>query len=176
MKLWNADNLPSNSEPLLHNQLSDKVHDHTKSVVSARPEGSQAFNAWPNLYIVNGIFDTVQSQFHRDAGVKEQQAAAAASNSVLQDALDHALQEMESVRMAVSSQAGASQGRCRACSAAAYPSGQGLNQDALAAHEDDLALKSERIRELQRELAATLNEKDTLQAELESLEQLAQHQ
>lgn len=156
--------------------MSDKVHDHTKSVLSARPEGSQALNAWPDLYVMNAIFDTFQSRSHCDAEVKEQQAAAAASNVVLQDALDHALQEMESVRKAVSSQAEASQARCRACSAAAYPSGQALNQDTLAAHEDDLALKSERIRELQRELAATLDEKDALQAELESLEQLAQHQ
>lgn len=99
-----------------------------------------------------------------DAEAKEQQAAAAASNSVLQDALDHALQEMESVRVAVSSRAEASQAHfgCRA-----------LSQDALASHEDDLALKSERIRELQRELAATLEERDALQAQLESLEQLA---
>ncbi|KAK9817462.1 hypothetical protein WJX74_005728 [Apatococcus lobatus] len=62
--------------------------------------------------------------------VREQHAAAAASNSVLQNALDHALQEMES-------------GLPGCCDA---PS--------------------------KRELAATLNERDALQAHVDSLEQL----
>lgn len=78
--------------------------------------------------------------------------------------------------MAVSSQAQASQ-PCVGCrpgvAAAAYQPGRSIGLGAHAPHDDELAVKSERIRELQRELAATLDERDALLAQLEILEQLA---
>ena len=42
--------------------------------------------------------------FGPGAEARDQHAAQAANNTTLQDALDHALQEMESVRLAVAAQ------------------------------------------------------------------------
>ncbi len=114
-------------------------------------------------------------------------AAAAANNAVLQDALDHALQEMESVREAVAAQtrssqqlhpaaSGAQQARSSqqfhpAASGASQPEADGSSsQDACCIGNDDAMLKAERIRELQRELAAVLEERDVLQAHVDSFQ------
>ena len=83
---------------------------------------------------------------------------------------------MESVRLAVSSQAEATQVHlaCQACSAAAaQQAGPLIDQEAPASIGDDdvSALKSERIKELQRELAATLDERDALQVQLDCQQQ-----
>ena len=83
---------------------------------------------------------------------------------------------MESVRLAVSSQAEATQVHlaCQTSSAAAaQQAGPLVGQEALASIQDDdaSALKAERIKELQRELAATLDDRDALQVQLDSLQQ-----
>ncbi len=102
----------------------------------------------------------------------QQHAAATTSNSRLQDALDHALQEMDAVRKAVSISSKASQ-ECTPAAKVNAPAVQHpavLEDHGLSAAMEDSALKSERIKELQRELAATLDERDELQAQLESLD------
>ena len=107
------------------------------------------------------------------AEARDQLAAAAANNTVLQDALDHALQEMDSVRKAVAVQARASQDLQSAISGAALPQATGSNsQECSWSGVDDAALKAERIKELQRELAAVLEERHALQMQLEGFESL----
>lgn len=102
-----------------------------------------------------------------------------ATNEGLQDALDHALREMESVRQAVAAQARTSEELRPAAAAAASQQLAGgthtgtLTSASDAPSSDDAWYKTQRIRELQRELAAVLKERDAFQAHLEALQDVA---
>ena len=102
------------------------------------------------------------------ADARDKHAAAAANNAVLQDALDHALQEMDSVRKVVAWARNAHNQSAAASSLPQDRSNVTDSQSGLQSDDNDARLKAERIKELQRELAAVLDERDALQAQLET--------